>query len=96
MKMNKSLFILLTVVVLIVVGIAVAVVLKGPIGQKNSEETGITPPVATGNLGDISDALDKEVQDEMDVVYDEDDTNLIISDASQIDEFGQAADDTGL
>jgi len=104
MKENKSLlFILGVVIVLLIVGVGFAI-LRDYFGQvnpaapedKSQKAEEIIPPAATGQISDLADALEKEIIDEMDIVYEEDESDLIISDSEEINDFGQAADDTGL
>lgn len=97
MKNNKNL-ILLVVIGLIIIGSLTLLLIFNPLkpAGPEGEETGIAPPEATGNVGDLIDALDKEIQDEMNLVYEEDDAELIISDNEAINNFGQSADDAGL
>ena len=65
--------------------------------EKEEKEEEIIPPEATGKISDLVDALEKEIQDELNVIYEEDeDGDLILSDTEEIDDFGQSADDTGL
>lgn len=97
MEGNKKIFYLVFIVgLMIITVIALGFLYKG--WSNRVDETGkeIAPPAATGKLSDLTDALDKEIKDEMNVYYEEDDINLIISDAAEIDKFGQAADDTEL
>jgi flagellar basal body-associated protein FliL len=94
MKSNKNLIILITVGLIVIVGAAAFLIFNNLNPQQ--EETGIVPPQATGKLSDLTNALNKEVTDEMNLVYEEDDANLITSDTDLINDFGQSADDSSL
>lgn len=96
MKENKKFIIVLIVAGIIIIAGAAVVLLYNPAKQLAGEEEEITPPAATGNVSDLTNALDKEVLDEMNVSYNEDGADLMISDSEAINSFGQAADDTSL
>lgn len=91
---NKSIILLVVLGLIIIVAVAAFLVFNPMIPSK--EEAGITPPEATGDIDDLVDALEKEITDEMNLVYEEQEATLITSDAALIDDFGQAADDAGL
>ncbi len=60
-------------------------------------EAGIVPPLATGNIDDMADALLKELIDE-EFLYEEeeDDVEILISDMQEISDFGQSVDESEL
>jgi flagellar basal body-associated protein FliL len=94
MASNKSLIILIVIGLVIIIG-AAAFLIFNPL-RPAEQEAGITPPAATGKLSDLKNALDEEVTDEMNLVYDGDDASLITSDADLINDFSQSADDPEL
>lgn len=65
--------------------------------QEEEREEEITPPLATSNVGDIVNALMKELLDEkMLLLEEEEDINLIISDDEEIKEFDQSVNEDEL
>lgn len=96
---NKNI-ILLVVIGLIIIMIVAAVLIFGdilkPAGPEQGKEAEITPSEATGKVSDLVDSLEKEIIDEMNLVYEEDEAELITSDAEEINNFGQSADDVEL
>lgn len=98
MTNNKNLILLVAIGLIIIAVVAAFLILNPlrPVRPEEGEEAEITPPEATGKVSDLIDALEKEVIDEMNVVYEEDEADIIISDREEISDFGQSADDTGL
>lgn len=65
--------------------------------QEEEREEEITPPLATSNVGDIVNALTKELLDEkMLLLEEEEDINLIISDDEEIKGFDQSINENEL
>jgi len=65
--------------------------------QEEKREEEITPALATSNVGDIVNALMKELLDEkMLLLEEEEDINLIISDDEEIKEFDQSINEDEL
>jgi len=98
MQKNKTLIIaIIIIIVLIIAGYACYKWMPGePVGEEEKEGE-IIPPEATGKVSDLINALEKEIQDELNVVYEGDeDGDLILSDTEEIDNFGRSADDAGL
>jgi len=88
--------IIIAIIVLIIVGIVYYIINNFP-ESSTLEEQGIFPPEATGNIGDLEDALNKEMLDEDSLIDEEDsDADIIESDNSEIDEFGQSVDEEEL
>ncbi|KPJ55347.1 hypothetical protein AMJ47_00545 [Parcubacteria bacterium DG_72] len=98
MQNNKNLTLIVVIGLIVIIGIAAFLILNPlkPAGPEEGEEAGITPPEATGNINDLTDALEKEIIDELNLVYEDDEADIIISDTEEINDFGQSADDTGL
>jgi len=98
MQKNKTLIIaVIMIIILITAGYAYYRWMPKELAEEEEKEGEITPPEATGKVSDLIDALEKEIQDELDVVYEGDeDGNLILSDTEEIDDFGRSADDAGL
>ena len=97
--MLKNKTVLIIAVLVIVLGILVFFYYKNnlkPVSPQENMEEEIIPPEATGDINDLTDALEKEMIDEMNTIYEEDEANLIISDTEAIDSFGQTADDVEL
>ncbi len=68
---------------------------SGEVEEEREEE--ITPPSASSNVGDIVNALMKELLDEkMLLLEEEEDINLIISDDEEIKEFDQSINEDEL
>lgn len=103
MKMERKDIIMLLVVVIVgVILISVCYFflvekLSEPQFSSRTPEKEIVPPPATGNIGDLIDALMKELSDEESLfIQEEYDTVLITSDAQEIDDFGQSIDESEL
>lgn len=65
--------------------------------EEEEREEEITPPLATSNVGDIVNALMKELLDEkMVLLEEEEDINLIISDDEEIKGFDQSINENEL
>jgi len=96
--MTKSKIVLIIIILILGLGILGFLYYQTlePASPKENGEEGIIPPEATGNINDLTDALEKEIIDEMNTTYEEDEANLIISDTEVIDDFGQMADDPEL
>lgn len=96
MASNKNVTILVVIGLIVIIAL-VAFFVFNPLDVLNPEgQAEITPPAATGDIDDLVDAMEKEIVDEMNLVYEEDEADLIISDMEEINDFGQSADDTGL
>lgn len=97
MQKNKVLIIaVIIIVILIIAGYAYYKWAPELSEEKESSEE-ITPPEPTGEISDLIEALEKEIQDELNVVYEGDeDGDLITSDSEEVNDFGRSADDTGL
>jgi len=96
---NKNIIFLAIIGLIIIIGIAAVLIFKDslkPAGPEEGERAEIAPPEATGEISDLADSLEKEIIDEMNLVYEEDEAGLIVSDMEEINDFGQSADDTGL
>ena len=98
MRNNKTLIIaIIVIIVLVIAGYAYYKWMPSPAEKEEKEEGEIIPPAATGNIDDLVDALEKEIQDELNVVYEGDeDGNLIISDTEEVNDFGRSAEDSSL
>ena len=98
MANNKNIILLFVIGLIVIIGIVAFFVFNPlkPVSPEEGEEAEIIPPEATGKISDLTDALEKEIVDEMNLVYDGDEADIIISDVEEISDFGQSADDTGL
>ena len=95
---NKNIILLFVIGLIVIMGVVAILVFNPlkPVSPEEGEEAEIIPPEATGKISDLTDALEKEILDEMNLVYDEDEAGIIISDTEEISDFGQLADDAGL
>lgn len=97
----KNLIIFLAVALVVIIGV---LALHFSFPEESSityifpkTQTGIVPPVATGNIDDAVDALLKELIDEESLYEEEnDDVEILISDIQEISDFGQSIDESEL
>ena len=96
-KSKDFLLSFVVIIVLVKAGYAYYKWMPSPAEKEEKEEGEIIPPAATGNIDDLVDALEKEIQDELNVVYEGDeDGDLIISDTEEVNDFGRSAEDSSL
>lgn len=89
--MKKNLIFILVLIIII----AILYFLYSFFG--GSQEEGITPPEATGNVEDVEDALLQELTDMENIFLEEDaSADLILSDDSILDDFGQSINENDL
>jgi len=94
--MEKILIVILAAVIVIAVVYFLARQEPESFSDVESEE-GITPPLATGKIADLENALMKEIADEEFLLNEENsDALLIISDDDEINDFGQSVDEKDL
>ncbi len=60
-------------------------------------QSNLTPPVATGNVNDLVEALLREISDEQSLLNEEEtDAELILSDSKEISDFDQSINENDL
>jgi len=97
MKNKGLLFLLVIAIVALIIVLGIYYVINNFPESSTLEEQGIVPPEATGDIDDLEDALNKEMLDEDTLIDEEDsDADIIESDNSEIDEFGQSVDEEEL
>jgi hypothetical protein len=65
--------------------------------EQSTENQGIVPPPATGNVDDAANAILKELSDEDPILTEEEsDTLLITNDSQEIGDFGQLINESEL
>ena len=97
MQKKTLIIVIIIIIILIIAGYAYYKWLPFSPAEEEEKEEEIVPPEATGEVSDLVKAIEKEIQDELNLIYEEEeDGDLVISDTEELDEFGRSADDTGL